>query len=161
MAGGHYSVTGAIVNGQPLDASKVKAALDNIDEATYQVTRGYYPFLYMALDPATLVSISGGVLTITQGSILVGNETPGLPDQLDTISGGVEGQFVYLKPNVSSDLTTIGHMTGNIYLSRQENMVLTGQGGLLLFFDGTVYSDGSSLPYQVPTSDILAVQVFS
>jgi predicted GH43/DUF377 family glycosyl hydrolase len=108
--------------------------------------------IYRGYPYPPILTISGGTVTITSDWHIIAAES-GTTDDLATISGGVAGQFLLIQPD-SGDTITVKHGTGNIYLNGEEDFVLDGEKSLLLFFDGTNWSDigaggGSSSHYEL------------
>lgn len=86
------------------------------------------------------VTIDTGELTLNEGGIcyLVDGEGSA-NDDLDTITGGVEGQPVILKADAVT--ITLKHGTGNITLSGGVDLALAASEHTLLIYDGTNWCD--------------------
>jgi len=80
-------------------------------------------------------TISGGAITATQNLHIIAAEA-GVTDDLDTINGLVDRQFLLLKAD-AGDTITVKHGTGNIHFDSGDDFDLSGDSWLLLFFDGT------------------------
>jgi hypothetical protein len=83
------------------------------------------------LKAATILTLSGGAVTTTQGQHILAAET-GTTDDLDTINGLAAGQF-YLVRADAGDTITVKHGTGNIELNGEADFALSGNKCLLLF----------------------------
>lgn len=82
---------------------------------------------------------SSDAITITQGYHTVHAET-GTTDNLATINGGSGNQQLTLQAK-STDTITVKNGTGNIFLNGGADFALSGDKTLLLFYDGTNWSD--------------------
>jgi len=83
---------------------------------------------------ATTLTISGGSVTATQNLHIIAAET-GTEDDLDTINGLTDRQWLLLKAD-TGDTITVKHGTGNIHFDSGEDFELSGDSWLLLFYDG-------------------------
>lgn len=91
---------------------------------------------------STTLTIASNAVTITQGFHII-EASSGTTDSLKTISGGVSGQFLLIKAD-ADDTITVNHGTGNIFLSSGADFAMSGHKTLLLFYDGTNWSDVST-----------------
>jgi len=66
---------------------------------------------------ATELTISAGVITLTNNSSSYALDTEGAAssDNLDTISGGQEGQIIYIRSTADARNVVVKHNTGNIW----------------------------------------------
>lgn len=103
----------------------------------------------MLLDD-TIKTITSGAITITQLYHSAAAES-GTTDDLDTISidtaalkttdgGNTFRPFVVIRAD-TGDTITVKHGTGNIYLNNAADYALSGNKQLLLFYDGTNWTD--------------------
>jgi len=89
-----------------LTAPKTYTAGDKLTKAemdTYQRDNILYLKTHIALEEAGALTIAGGVITVTQGYHKVAGEGAAA-DDLNTISGGLEGMIIFLCPN-GQDIT--------------------------------------------------------
>lgn len=87
----------------------------------------------------TELTISGGVITVTQSAHSVDTEGDAAEDNLDTINGGVGGQILFLHPAAETRNIILKHGTGNIYLHGDEDIELDGiRAGIFLMCVTTV-----------------------
>lgn len=70
---------------------------------------------FMNFGPATDVTISGGAITATRSHMRVDTEGGASTDDLDTINGGQDGDWLMLRTESSSRDVTMKHGTGNIF----------------------------------------------
>lgn len=91
------------------------------------------------LPAATILTISSGVVTITQGYHFIESGS-GTTDNLTTINGGVAEQILTIQAD-SGDTITVKHGTGNVFLNGGADFVLSGHKTLALFYDGANWSD--------------------
>jgi hypothetical protein len=83
-------------------------------------------------------TISTGTITKDRTTHSVDTEADAASDDLDTISGGVEGDILILKIETSSRTVTVKHGTGNILLASATDYTLSlTRHRLGLQFDGT------------------------
>ena len=75
----------------------------------------YHPMI--ALRAATMLTISGGVITITHGYHSIDTEGAAASDNLDTINGGVEGDVLIIRAAYSSRTVVCKNGTGNLQLA--------------------------------------------
>ena len=68
---------------------------------------------HIALEAAGALTISGGIITVTQGYHKIAGEGAA-DDELNTISGGLEGMIIFLRPNVN--VITLKDGIGNLTL---------------------------------------------
>lgn len=61
------------------------------------------------------LTISSGAVTITGANHTIDTESDAATDDLDTISGGVDGAIITIQAENSARATTVKHNTGNIY----------------------------------------------
>lgn len=95
--------------------------------------------IYRGYPVVPILTIAGGEITSLSDWYILAAQA-GVTDDLDTINGGVYGQFLLIEPD-AGDTITVKHGTGNIYLSGAADIVMSGNDSLLLHFDGTVWSD--------------------
>lgn len=78
------------------------------------------------------LTISGGVVTITQNSHTIDTEADAATDDLDTINGFKEGQFLLLQQQGDSKDVTVKHNTGNILLAGGADFVMAKRANVLM-----------------------------
>jgi len=124
----------------------------------YEVTRSKYVPSYMERDvdakgygfadlgrlnltDATERTIAAGVIAFGTDSIRYGllNQASDPTDDLDTISGGDDGDIVILQANSDAQVPTVKHAAGNIELANAHDYELSDtKRRLLLEYDGTL-----------------------
>jgi hypothetical protein len=98
---------------------------------------------FLELNDQSVVTLSSGVATITHGYHLIAAES-GTADDLDTLTLSVTGPLTYpfvLLQADTGDTITVKNGTGNINLNGGADFSLSGEKALLLFRDGTNWSD--------------------
>ena len=104
----------------------------------------------------TIKTISGGAITVSDADfyISVASQSPGDPDDLETISGGTQGQFLIIRNNADAGDITYKHGTGNLFIYPNEDITPTSTtvGALLAFYNGTYWcmvsmGTGSVVPF--------------
>jgi len=78
-----------------------------------------------AIWPPTELTISGGVITVTDSSHIIDTEGDAATDDLDTINGGVDGQILVLCSADNARDPTVKHGTGNIQLDGGADFTLS------------------------------------
>jgi hypothetical protein len=87
---------------------------------------------------AVELTISGGVVTINQSLTSIDTESDAASDDLETILGGVEGDFLLLKAENTARTVVIKHGTGNIYSNSGADFSLDSTEKIaLLIYNGT------------------------
>jgi len=97
---------------------------------------------------ATELTIATGVVTITQSVHTIDGETDA-DDDLVTISGGVEGDFLILYPENAARNITLINSTGNILTSNGLDYTIPDDGMVMLYHNGTdwlAFTGGSTFP---------------
>lgn len=86
---------------------------------------------------ATDLTISGGVITVTQNYHRVDTESSAATDDLDTITATAEAMFLIIRPNNSARDVVIKHGTGNIKCAGDQDITLgtTNDFAILLYDD--------------------------
>lgn len=95
----------------------------------------------VSVGASTELTISSGAITVTAGNHTVDTEGDAASDNLDTINGGTANNFVLLRAENTARTVVIKHGTGNVYLNGAADFDLSGNMTLLLFYDGTNWSD--------------------
>jgi hypothetical protein len=145
-----------ITDGQQIDASdvttpfnEVKAFADVLETnlSTESSTRassianvlaGNSAFSQLSVGTDTALTIASGAVTVTRTRHLVDTEASAATDDLDTISGGVEGDLLILQSVNAGRVVTVKHNTGNLYLFGGQDIALSNpQQALALMWDGT------------------------
>jgi hypothetical protein len=114
------AITGGTINGATVGASTPAAGT----------------FTALGLPAATELTISGGVITITQSLHRVDGQGD-LDDNLDTINGGASGRVLLLYPENAARNITLRHGTGNIVTGDGANYTIPDNGLVLLAYDGS------------------------
>ena len=91
-----------------------------------------------AFTAATELTISGGAITRTQALHTVDTEADAASDNLDTISGGADGNILFIRAN-HTDRTVVVTESGNIVIPQGTTISLDDNiKTLLLVYDGTL-----------------------
>lgn len=85
----------------------------------------------------TELTIAAGVVTITQSYHRVDTQADAAADDLDTISGGENGDVLLLRAENVARVVTLAHGAGNISLPNSDDIVLPFSSWLALTNDGT------------------------
>lgn len=93
----------------------------------------------ITLIDASILTLAAGVLAITLDYHIVAAQA-GVADDLDTINGGTNDQILVLQAD-AGDTITIKDGTGNIELNGGADFDLVGDKTIMLFYDGTNWSD--------------------
>ena len=91
----------------------------------------------IALDAATELTISGGVITKTKGYHDIDTEGDAAEDDLDTINGGAEGEVIFLRAENAARTVICKHGTGNLDLRGNDIYLTDTDQILVLIHDGT------------------------
>lgn len=86
-----------------------------------------------------ILTVSAGAVTATQTYHVIAAES-GTTDDLNTITAVAANTFVLLQAD-AGDTITVKHGTGNVMLNGASDFALSGDKTLLLFYDGTNWSD--------------------
>jgi len=107
------------------------------------------------LDDATTLTIATGAITITQSYHLVDTEAAAATDDLDTISGGIAGDRLFLRSANAARTVVVKHGTGNIITPYGNDYALDSPDRVIqLIYDGTNWLViGLSRRITVSTSD--------
>ena len=119
----------------------VKVSTDNFSTSKEAIkvnnTTGQARILRLATTPATTLTIASGVITMTQTAHKVDTQAAAASDDLDTISGGVEGDIIILEP-ANDARTVVITVAGNIKTSTGASKSLDNYGdSFMARFDGT------------------------
>lgn len=88
-------------------------------------------------DAATELTIAGDAITVTQSVHRVDTESNAAADDLATINGGAEGDFLLLYPEAAGRVVTIKHGVGNIVTSSGADFEIPADGYALLYRDAS------------------------
>jgi hypothetical protein len=103
------------------------------DMNTYLSDNTDYLKKHIALEAASALTISGGVITVTQAHHKIAGESAAA-DDLDTIGGGADGIVLLLRPN--GNIITLKNGTGNLILGH-DVILATDNDYAMLVSDGT------------------------
>lgn len=133
-SGGTLSVTnGNGVSGNP--------SLD-IDLTNANTWTGLQTLTRLAMATATEKTVSGGTLTVDQGSHKIQPQT-GTEDDIDTISGLDDGEICFLVPSdAGTDTLTFKHGAGNLSIVGADDLAVTEGGVLAKRVGATVFIIG-------------------
>lgn len=87
---------------------------------------------WLSLGAGTTATIASGAITATRTNMIVDTEGSAASDDLDTISGGADGDLVRLRTASSSRDVTVKHATGNIRLNGAADKALTSVSDTIL-----------------------------
>lgn len=97
---------------------------------------------YLNLGLDSTLTIVGGAVAKTRARHLIANEAAAAADDLDTISGGVEGDVLVLQPSSAGQVVRVRHNVGNIYLALEQHRYLNDvRKSLALQYEGTKWSE--------------------
>lgn len=126
-----------IAGGAAANAATFNAPLGQLDSAITNALTGVQAFTQINFGTDTTVTISVGVITVSQTRHLVDTEGASVTDDLDTISGGSEGDLLILQSVSASRVVVVKHNTGNIYLRSGSHVELRDPyHALVLMYDG-------------------------
>ena len=117
--------TSGIVDSSGIDAADVLTPIGDLKDAIEETLEGGHNFEKIGLAAPVQVTISSGVITISQHRHKIETEGSASTDILETITG--THPFVVLSLNSSGQAITIKHNTGNIFFENQRDFVLTNQ----------------------------------
>lgn len=122
----------------PVNASIVNAPLSQLDTAlgTLNTTvsslsttvtnllNGAQAFTQLNLGAPTTLTISAGAVAAVRTRHFIGTEAAAALDQLDTISGGAEGDVLRIQALNAGQVVQVTHNVGNIYLNSEADIYL-------------------------------------
>lgn len=141
------------------DSSVFNAPLSQLDSAITNLAAGDEPFGILNIGAPVLNTIdaSGNITLAYSHTALAPNS--GLTDDLETILGGTSGDLVVLRTYSATDVITIKHDVGNIFLKNAADIIITSQDqSLALVYNGTYWTDISG--GDSGAVDIMAVRAF-
>ena len=95
----------------------------------------------IALEAANELTIAAGVVTKTRSHHNIDTESNAASDDLVTISGGLEGELLLIRPADRARTIVIKHNTGNIWSSSLEDITLDDADDYaLLIYSGSKWS---------------------
>lgn len=93
---------------------------------------------FLRLPLASELTIASGAVTATKSHHKIDTESDAATDDLDTISGGSEGDFLVIEAANAARTVVVKHATGNIYTFSGADITLDDYGKAAKFFhDGT------------------------
>ena len=93
----------------------------------------------MVLGAASLVTISAGEIAVTKPYHKIATEAAAATDDLDTITGGIDGMVVVFRANNTARTTVFKHNTGNMHLDGSADFSLDNTSDTItLIYDGTL-----------------------
>lgn len=130
-----------IAGGAALAVATINSPLGQLDStlsAFLAGTQGITQLNFGEDTTLTIATVSSlGTVTKTQSRHLIDTEAAAASDDLDTISGGNEGDLILLQIANSARVVTIKHNTGNIYLRAKTDLLLNDTRVVLtLLWDG-------------------------
>jgi hypothetical protein len=134
--------TSGIVDGQNIDAADVTTPIANLKTAVEDTLNGAQGFDQINLGASSEVTIAGGAIAISRSHHRVDTEANAASDDLDTISGGAEGDVLMVRLENAARVVTVRHNTGNVHLSNARDVTLSSANQVLrLFYTGTRWVD--------------------
>lgn len=100
---------------------------------------------------ASELTIASGVVTVTQDLHSIDTESDGASDDLDTISGGNDGQLLFVRPASGARTVVLKHGTGNIFNPRAVDISMADATDL-----AALLYDGVALKWTVLAASLLA-----
>lgn len=138
--------TSNIVDGQNIDAADVTLPLGQLKTSLEDTLNGIQAFDQMNVGSASEVTISGGSILVSRSNHSVDTEGNAATDDMDTITGGFDGDILYLRVENALRVVTVKHGTGNVRLSSGTDYVLdTTDKTLALKFNGVYWTDVGGL----------------
>lgn len=139
MSTNHHT---AIAAGADVNVASVNVPLGQLDSAISGLQSGATSFNQLNLGTDTTVNISGGIIAITKSRHLVETEASAASDDVDTITGGVEGDVLMLQCVSASRVVTLKHNTGNIWFrDGADRSLYDVYQTIVLIFDGFKWTD--------------------
>jgi hypothetical protein len=83
--------------------------LGELDSAITQIISGAISLDFININGSSSSTISSGAITPTKSLIVVDTEGAAASDTLDTISGGSEGQILFIRCANASRVVTLSH----------------------------------------------------
>jgi hypothetical protein len=97
---------------------------------------------FINLGTALEVTIATGVITATQSHHTVDTEANAASDTLDTISGGTEGDILFIRTVNNARDVIVGHNTGNIILKGGASVTLgSTNDSMMVIYNGTSWNE--------------------
>lgn len=99
---------------------------------------GAEPFVQVNLGEDTELTIAGGIVTATRTMHIVDTELDAATDDLVTINGGVDGDWLIISCVNAAREVVIKHNTGNIYTAHQGDIILNDiRKKVVFYYDAT------------------------
>lgn len=123
-------------------AAAVNAAINQQKTNAENIANGIQGIDALLWNNST-ATLSSDTLSLTGKPrvLVIDTEAAGATDNLSTISNGTAYQQLWLKAANAGRVITVKHNVGNIKLNGAADIVLSSQAWLLLFYDGTQWSD--------------------
>jgi len=112
---------------------------------------------YLEFAPAAELTISSGVIVITQNYHRVDTEGNAASDDLDTINGGTEGFLLVLRAEDAARTIVVKDGTGNILLPGGDYHLNDGERIIALIFDGSNWRSLAAPPASGVPQGMIAV----
>ncbi len=94
--------------------------------------------LFHNLNATTELTIASGIITATQSNHTVDTQSDDATDDLDTISGGTDGDTLTIRPEDAARNIVLKHGTGNLRLPNSRDVTLISVNDIVtLIYDGT------------------------
>lgn len=128
----------AITTGAAANAATINSPLGELDAAISGIVAGSSAVTLLNFEDATELTISSGAVTATQSYHTVDTEGDAASDNLDTISGGSEGDVLIIRAANTARTVVLTDGVGNIYTSDGNSITLDDtEKAVWLICDGT------------------------
>lgn len=133
--------TSGLADGTQIDAADVLTPVNELKVHIENLLNGVQSFDQQKFTAASELTVASGAVTITQSYHRIDTESDDATDDLDTISGGSEGDILYIRAEDSSRSVVIRHIgggSGNIRTWTGASITLDESYKMvMLIFDGT------------------------
>lgn len=134
-------------SGQAYSAATVNAAINQQKTNIENVVNGIQGFDALLWNNGTATLASDTLsLASKPRALVIDTEGAAATDNLSTISNGTAYQQIWLKATNSGRVITVKHNVGNIKLWSGLDFVLSANAWLMLFYDGTQWTDVAIAP---------------
>jgi len=134
-------------SGQAYSAATVNAAINQQKTNIENVVNGIQGFDALLWNNGTATLASDTLsLASKPRALVIDTEGAAATDNLSTISNGTAYQQIWLKATNSGRVITVKHNVGNIKLWSGNDMALSSTTWLMLFYDGTQWTDIALAP---------------
>lgn len=154
MSTNHHDPHG---EGDGLTAANLNAPLGQLDDAITKLGNGTTAMtpVVTALNVATdtTLTIASGAVTRSRVRHVIDTEGAAASDDLETVSGGTEGDVLLLSGASAARVVTLRHASGNLRLAGAQDIALADPAIVVPFvFDGTNWTEISRPPALNPST---------